>query len=150
MCKFCFVKFLCIKHIHMHVFESLCKMYFYLFIYLIFGCVVSSLLHAGFLQLQQAGATLHCGVWASYCGGFSCGAQALGARASVVVARGLQQLWHTGLVVVAHGRQSAGSVVVAHGLSCSAACGIFPDQHLNSCPLYWQADSEPLCHREAP
>ena len=36
------------------------------------------------------GATLRCGVWASHCGGFSCcGAQALGARASVVVVRGL-------------------------------------------------------------
>ena len=35
----------------------------------------------------------------------------------------------------------AGSVVVAHGLSCSAACGIFPDQGSNPCPLHWQADS---------
>ena len=35
----------------------------------------------------------------------------------------------------------AGSVVVAHGLSCSAACGIFPDQGSNLCPLHWQADS---------
>ena len=30
-------------------------------------------------------------------------------------------------VAVAHGLQSAGSVVVAHRLSCSAARGIFPD-----------------------
>ena len=37
--------------------------------------------------------------------------------------------------------RSAGSVVVAHGLSCSAACGIFPDQGSNPCPLHWQADS---------
>ena len=44
----------------------------------------------GFLQLLRAGATLRGGVWASHCDGFSCcGAQALGARASVVVARGL-------------------------------------------------------------
>ena len=28
------------------------------------------------------------------------------------------------------------SVVVAQGLSCSAACGIFPDQELNLCPLH--------------
>ena len=34
-----------------------------------------------------------------------------------------------------------GSVVVVHGLSCPAACGIFPDQGLNQCPLHWQADS---------
>ena len=33
------------------------------------------------------------------------------------------------------------SVVVAHGLSCSAVCGIFLDQGSNPCPLHWQADS---------
>ena len=62
----------------------------YLFIYLfIFGCIGSSQLRAGFLQLWRAGAT-PCGVRASHCGGLSCcEAQALGARASVVVARGL-------------------------------------------------------------
>ena len=43
-----------------------------------------------------------------------------------------------------------GSVVVAHGLSCSAACGIFPDQGSNPCPLHWQADSQPLCHQGSP
>jgi len=36
---------------------------------------------------------------------------------------------------------STGSVVVAHGLSYSAACGIFLDQGSNPCPLHWQADS---------
>ena len=44
----------------------------------------------------------------------------------------------------------AGSVVVAHGLSCSAACGIFPDQGPNPCPLHWQADSQPLHHQGSP
>ena len=44
----------------------------------------------------------------------------------------------------------AGSVVVAHGLSCSAACGIFPDQGSNPCPLHWQADSQPLRHQGRP
>ena len=58
--------------------------------------------------MQRAGAPLRCGVWASDCGGFSCcGAWALGTRASVVV---------------------------AHRLSCSAACGIFPAQGSNPCP----------------
>ena len=33
------------------------------------------------------------------------------------------------------------SVAVAHGLSCSAACGILPDRGSNPCPLHWQADS---------
>ena len=44
----------------------------------------------------------------------------------------------------------AGSVVVVHGLSCSAACGIFPDQGSNPCPLHWQADSQPLRHQGSP
>ena len=43
-----------------------------------------------------------------------------------------------------------GSVVVAHRLSCSKACGIFPGQGLNLCPLHWQADSYPLYHQESP
>ena len=62
-----------------------------LFIYrLIFGCIGSSLLCMGFLQLWRAGATLRCGARASPCGGFSCcRAQALGAQASVVAVRRL-------------------------------------------------------------
>ena len=68
-----------------------------------------------FSSCGERGATLHCGARASHCGGFSCcGAQALGARAPVVV---------------------------VHGLSCPAACGNFPDQGSNPCPLHWQADS---------
>ena len=51
---------------------------------------MSLLLCTGFLQLWRVGATLRCGVRASHCSGFSCcRAQALGVRASVVVARGL-------------------------------------------------------------
>ena len=46
--------------------------------------------------------------------------------------------------------RSAGSVVVAHGLSCSTACGIFPDQGSNPFPLHWQADSQPLRHQGSP
>ena len=52
-------------------------------------------------------------------------------------------LWSTG-------SSRAGSVVVAHGPSCSAACGIFPDQGSNPCPLHWQADSQPLRHQGSP
>ena len=44
----------------------------------------------------------------------------------------------------------AGSVIVAHGPSCSAACAIFPDQGSNPCPLHWQADSQPLRHQGSP
>ena len=36
------------------------------------------------------------------------------------------------------------------GLSCSVACGIFPDQGLNPCPLHWQVDSQPLRHQGSP
>ena len=48
------------------------------------------------------------------------------------------------------GSRRAGSVVVAHGPSCSAACGIFPDQGPNPCALRWQADSQPLRHQGSP
>ena len=52
--------------------------YFYLFIYsFIFVCVGSSFLCEGFLQLRQAGTTLHRGARASHYRGLSCcGAQA--------------------------------------------------------------------------
>ena len=42
---------------------------------------------------------------------------------------GLQQLQHVG------------SEVGVHGLGYSLACGIFPDQVLNPCPLHWQVNS---------
>ena len=100
----------------------------------VFGCVGSSLLCAGFLQLWRVGATLRCGVRASHCGGFSCcRAQALGTRASVVVASGVS---------------SCGSQAVEHRLSSCGAWALllhgmwdFPDQGSNSFPLHWQADS---------
>ena len=66
-------------------------------------------------------------------GGFSsCGALALGARASVVAALGLSS-WGTWALEHASFSNcglralqcSACSVVVAHWLSCSVACGIF-------------------------
>ena len=40
-----------------------------------------------------------------------------------------------------------GSVVVVHGFSCFAACGILSDQGSNLCLLHWQADSLPLSHQ---
>ena len=65
-----------------------------------------------------------CSTQASPCSDFSCcGAWALDAHASVVVAR---------------------------RLSCPVACGIFPDQGSNSYPLHWQADSSPLSHQGSP
>ena len=74
-------------------FDSVFAFFFlvYLFIYLfIFGCVGSSFLCEGFLQLWRAGATLHRGARASHC----CGAQAPDTQA--------QQLWLTGPVAPCH------------------------------------------------
>ena len=51
-------------------------------------------------------------------------------------------------VIAAPGLQSTGSVVVVHGLSCSVACGIVPDQGANPCLLDWQVDSLPRSHLE--
>ena len=54
------------------------------------------------------------------------------------------------LLLRSTGFRRAGSVVVAHGPSCPAACGIFPDQRSNPCPLHQQADSQPLRHQGSP
>ena len=54
------------------------------------------------------------------------------------------------LLLRSTGSRRAGSVIVAHGPSCSVACGIFPDQGSNPCPLRWQADSQPLRHQGSP
>ena len=51
---------------------------------------------------------------------------------------------------VAEHRLRTRRLSVAHGSSCSAACGIFPDQGSNPCPLHWQADSQPLRHQGSP
>ena len=88
-----------------------------------YGCVGSSFLCEGFPQLWQAGATPHRGAWASH---------------------------HRGLSLPRTGSRRAGSVIVAHGPSRSAACGIFPDQGSNPRSLHWQADSQPLRHQGSP
>ena len=103
--------------------------YFILFYFIyFFGCVGSLLLCTGFslVALHRPFITV-----APPC----FGARALDARASVAVA---------------HRRQSTGSVALAHGPSCSAACGILPDQGLNPCPLHWQAESQPLWLQGSP
>ena len=79
----------------------------YLFIY--FGLRWVFVAACGLPLVAASGVTLHCGARASHCGGFSsCGVQALGTRASVVV---------------------------AHGLSCSTAYGIFLNEGSNLCVL---------------
>ena len=54
---------------------------------------------------------------------------------------GFVKLQHMGLVVVAPGLWSEGSLVVVHRLSCSTARGTFPDHRSNPCLLHYQADS---------
>ena len=67
---------------------------FIFYLFFIFGCIGSSLLCVGFLQLWRAGAALPCGAWA------------LGAQASVIVARGLSSC---GLQALAHRLSSCGA-----------------------------------------
>ena len=61
---------------------------------------------------------------------------------------GLSLSWP--LLLQSTSSRRAGSVVVAHGPSCSVACGIFPDPGSNPCALHWQADSQPLRHQGSP
>ena len=66
----------------------------YLFTY---GCVGSSFLREGFLQLWQVGATPHRGAQASHYRGLSCcGAQAPDAQAQYLWLTGLVAPWHVG------------------------------------------------------
>ena len=46
--------------------------------------------------------------------------------------------------------QRVGSVVVARGLGCSTARGIFPDQGSNLCPLHCQVEFYLLHHQGSP
>ena len=39
---------------------------------------------------------------------------------------------------------------MAHGISCSVACGTLLDQGSNPCLWHWQADSLPLSHQGSP
>ena len=48
------------------------------------------------------------------------------------------------------GSRRAGSAIVAHGPSRSAARGILPDQGSNPRPPHRQADSQPLRHQGSP
>ena len=74
----------------------------------------------------------------------------------VVASGGHSSSWCAGLslsrplLLRSTGSRRAGSVIVAHRPSCSVACGIFPDQGSNPCPLHWQADCQPLCHQGSP
>ena len=79
----------------LHLMQICVTFIYYLFIIFIFGCVGSSFLCEGFLQLRRVGATLPCGARASHYRGLSCcEAEAPDAQA--------QQLWLTGPVAPRH------------------------------------------------
>ena len=50
----------------------------------------------------------------------------------------------------APGLWGTGSIFVVQGLSCSKACGIFPDQGSILCILHWQVDPLRLSHQGSP
>ena len=52
--------------------------------------------------------------------------------------------------LVAEHRLQTRRLNICGGPSCSEACGIFPDQGSNPCPLHWQGDSQPLYHQGSP
>ena len=72
-------RLLCVFLLHIYI----------LFIYLFLAALSLHCCTQAFSSCSERGLTLCCSVWASHCGGFSCGAWALGTRASVVVALGL-------------------------------------------------------------
>ena len=80
------------------------------------------------------------------CAGFTLAAESGGY--SLAVVHGL--LTAGASLVVVHELYSTGSVVVAHELTCSSACGIFLDQGSNLKLLHWQVDSLPLSHQGSP
>ena len=107
---------------------------FYLFIYNTFYL---------FIYLILAALALRCCAWAFS----SCGERGLlfvvvrGLLIAVASLFGSMGSRRAGFCSCGSRAYRAGSVVAAHGLSCSAACEIFPDQGLNLCPLHWQTDS---------
>ena len=100
------------------------KLFIIIFYLFIFGCVGSSFSVRGLSPVVASG-----GHSSSRCAGLSLSRP---------------------LLLRSTGSRRAGSVVVAHGPSCTVACGIFPDQGSNPCPLHWQADSQPLRHQGNP
>ena len=92
-----------------------------LFLYLFLAVLGLCCCVQAFSSCGQQGLLSSCYLQASRCGGFSCGAQALGST-------GFRSC-------------SMWILVVTHGLSCSMACGVSLDQRLDLCPVHWQADS---------
>ena len=85
-----------------------------------------------------------CGVRATHCGGFSCGAWVLGN-----VGFSCCITWDRSVVAVPK-LQSTGSIVMACRLSCPMVCGTFLDHGSYPCLLHWRAASLPLSHQGSP
>ena len=110
---------------------------FLIFIYLFtFACAGSLLLHGLFSSCDKQDIFFSYSAWAFHRSGFSCyGAQTLG-RVGAIVATA--RLWSTG------------SIIVAQGLSCSVACGIFLDQGSNCVSCIGKQILYQWAAREAP
>ena len=94
----------------------------YAFIFFIFGCAGSLLLHWVFSGCSNWGplfVTTH--------------------KLLITMASLVAEQKHRGFSSCA--LSCGGSVVVVHGFSCHIASGIFPKQGLNLYPLHWQVDS---------
>ena len=100
------------------------KNYLFIYLFIIYGCVGSSFLLRGLSLVAASG-----GHSSPRCAGLSLSRP---------------------LLLRSPSSRRAGSVIVAHGPGCSAACGILPDQGPNLRPLHWQADSQPLRHQGSP
>ena len=83
-----------------------------------------------------------------------------GCAGSWLLHAGLLRLQRAGAALCCGARASpcggfscCGAGALEPGLSrctCPVACGIFPDQGSNPCPLHWKADSLPLDHQGSP
>ena len=92
---------------------------------------IAVLVFIALLGLSLVAVIGNCG---SHFSGFFFGrAKVLGSQASELTARGFGNCDSPTL-------EHLGSFVT-HWLSCSEACGIFPDQGLNLCPLHWRVNS---------
>ena len=100
--------------------------YMYNFIQLVFGCAGSSWLCRLFSSVESRGYSpvVVRGLFIAVTS--LCYRQNTSSRVCK-----LQQLWHVGLVVFVPEFQSTGSIVVTHGLTFSAVCGIFLCQGLD-------------------
>ena len=87
------------------------KLLIFISFYLFLGVLGLHCCSWAFSSCGEWGLLCSCGAWLSHCDGFSsCRAQALGC---------------VGFSSCVPGLWSTGAIVVARGLSCSAACGIF-------------------------